>query len=92
MPFLRKSWKTGEIPQPEAKGKQAGWGKSWKTRELPQPEAAEKQVHWGENVKTVTKPQLASGVARTAGLFADHVRLSVGDDGFCAGTFATVGT
>ena len=58
----------------------------------PQPEAIEKQVNWRKNVKLATKPQLASGVARTAGLFADHAQLSVWDDGFCAGTFATVGT
>lgn len=60
--------------------------------ELPQLEAIEKQVNWRENVKPATKPQLASGEARTAGLFADHAQLSVWDDGFCAGTFATVGT
>jgi len=68
------------------------WGKSCKIEKIPQPEAAGKQVHWGEYVKLATKPQLASGVARTAGLFADHAQLSVWDDGFCAGTFATVGT
>ena len=60
--------------------------------EIPQPEAVEKQVNWRKNVKPATKPQLASGVAGTAGLFVHHVQLSVGDDGFCAGTFATVGT
>ena len=46
----------------------------------------------GKVGKPTTKPQLASGVAGTAGLFVYHVQLSVGDDGFCAGTFATVGT
>jgi len=89
---LGKSRKIGKIPQPEAAGKQADWGKSRKIRRIPHPEAVKKQVHWGENVKLAIKPQLASGVARTAGLFADHAQLSVWDDGFCAGTFATAGT
>ena len=89
---LGKSRKIGKIPQPEAAGKQADWGKSRKIRRIPHPEAVKKQVHWGENVKLAIKPQLASGVAGTAGLFVHHVQLSVGDDGFCAGTFATVGT
>ena len=73
-----KSRKIGKIPQPEAAGKQADWGKSRKIRRIPHPEAVKKQVHWGENVKLAIKPQLASGVAGTAGLFVYHVQLSVG--------------
>ena len=39
----------GKIPQPEAIGKQACWGKSWKIGKIPQPEAAEKQACWGKS-------------------------------------------
>ena len=33
---LGKSCEIGEIPKPEAVGKQVGWGKSWKIGEIPQ--------------------------------------------------------
>ena len=51
---------------------------------MPQPEAIEKQVHWGENVKLAIKPQLASGVAGTAGLFG------VSCTAFCGGVMDSV--
>jgi hypothetical protein len=44
--------------QPEAKGKQAGWGKSCEIRKIPQPEAVGKQVGWGKSWKIRKIPQI----------------------------------
>lgn len=47
-----------KIPQPEAIGKQACWGKSWKIGKIPQPEAVGKQVGWGKSCEIRKIPQI----------------------------------
>ena len=73
-------------------GSKRVWGKVRKSEESPNWKLKGSKQIGGKVGKPTTKPQLASDVAGTAGLFVYHVQLSVGDDGFCAGTFATVGT
>nr|WP_325273006.1 hypothetical protein [Wujia sp.] len=46
----------------------------------------------GRKRKTSHKAPVGFGRGEDRGAFVYHVQLSVGDDGFCAGTFATVGT
>lgn len=87
-----KSRKIGEIPQPEAIKKQAGWGKSCKIGGIPQPGAKGKQAGWGKSWETSHKALVGFGRGEDSGAFVYHAQLSVWDDGFCAGTFATVGT
>ena len=52
-----ESCEIGKIPQPEAVGKQVGWGKSWKIGKIPQPEATEKQAGCGKSCETGKIPQ-----------------------------------
>jgi len=59
---LGKSWKIGEIPQPEATEKEAGWGKSCETGKIPQPEAAGKQAGWGKSCEIGKIPQIKKRV------------------------------
>ena len=90
--MLGKAGKPGKFPQPEAAGKQAGWGKSWETGKIPQPEAAGKQAGWGKNCKTNHKAPIGFGRGGDSGAFRALCTAFCGDDGFCAGTFATAGT
>ena len=87
-----KSRKTGRIPQPEAKGKQAGWGKSWEIRKLPQPEAKGKQAGWAKSWEISHKAPIGFGRGEDSGAFRGSCTAFCGDDGYCAGTFATAGT
>ena len=52
-----ESGRAGEIPQPEAKKKQAGWVENGRAGESPQPEGKEKQAGWVENGGTGETPQ-----------------------------------
>ena len=54
------------MPQPEAIGKQAGWGKIGRIGKMPQPEAIEKQAGWGKNGGTRKKPQSEDKIKRDA--------------------------
>ena len=84
--------KPEESPNRKPQGSKRVGGKVVKPEESPNRKLKGSKRVGGKVGKPAIKPQLASGVAGTAGLFVHHVQLSVGDDGFCAGTFATVGT
>ena len=87
-----KAGKPGKSPNRKPQGSKRGGGKAGKSGNSPNRKLRGSKQVGRKAGKSATKPQLASGVARTAGLFADHAQLSVWDDGFCAGTFATAGT